>query len=897
MWGEMEKDAETIEAVRQGDHDRFAELVDRHQRLAYAIAWSRLGDANLAEEAAQESFVRAFRYLGALRQPGKFASWLGRIVRNAANVISRRERRQSEAREGWAIELDAEDDNAAESNLPDSGEVQAAMADLPDDYREALVLFYFQGESTAASAEIVGISEGSFRTRLSRARGKLRSAIKRRTEKALEDLRPRRNLTPLVLAALPSAPLGAQAAAVAGAVGGVGGKVVGGLFQGMVWSFMLPVASLFLGLIANDEIRKSFRDQKDPRVQVLADVQRTGLYMSLLMTLVIAGNFWLWQEFELPIQYGLAVPLGILALYLLMGLIRNIRVNRSAGGVGVYMMFLLILGWQALPLDAGNWRWYLYPVLASVVLYVAWRSRLATAARIDHNLFLRAAMGELAPAGDGAIGKELSLSDADLKRFALWLGERKLVYDRKLDASGMVLHLPPVLTGMWQYAWHPQRFRSILTISRAGRCTGSVSERDYLNLSSYGVCPKWRKELEEQTSAAFRSAVVAYFSGEEENAEDVLTPLKDEAVFKRSPNFTWPHKVIFGIGATAMLCFSFFALRGDFDYRPMGAMGRVPDFTDASARVILSPILEGFSKRSHSRSSSRLWGEWRYGKIAFPASLLSDEDRESLRKVIARDFGRSWNTTNAVDQWVYRIECSYQATHGGLFTQDELGTRGFSRERVRRAFTKRKDIHKALLRGWETFRGQKLFVVNPESWQLLEILKHFDSLDLVHGDAIAAEIAALQVLDTGAQFPNLSYDIDVSDLHGLFLTETFGLAENWSCIRVLAALDRLDVIDREAFVNGLLQYRHGAGLFGAKRMWSSAGIHGYADDTFYALDCLLVLKASDRLTDLQQWQFRARQDPYNPRVTEIEDDDLIAWIYQRRLADLLELSEVPKRFF
>lgn len=738
MWGGMENDAETIEAVRQGDHERFAELVDRHQRLAYAIAWSRLGDANLAEEAAQESFVRAFRYLGALRQPGKFASWLGRIVRNAANVISRRERRQNEARDGWAIELDAADDNETESGLPYSGDVQAAMADLPDDYREALVLFYFQGESTASAAEIVGINEGSFRTRLSRARGKLRSAIKRRTEKALESLCPRRNLTPLVLAALPSAPIGAQAAAVAGAVGGVGGKVVGGLFQGMVWGLTLPVATLLLGLIANDEIRKSFRDQKDPRVQVLADVQRTGLYLSLIGVLAIAVNLWLWQWLELPIQYVLAVPLSLVAFCLLMGLIRNIRVNRSAGGVGVYIMFLLILGWQALPSDVGDLRWMLYPILTVVVLPLAWKRRHATDFRMDHNLFLRAAMGELASSAPTHEDTDLGLGDKDLKRFALWLGERKLVYDRRLNADGMVLHLPPVLTHFWQSVWHPQDVRSTITLARTGKCTGSISEADYMKLSRYGVRLNRHRELEALTSSVFQSAAHAYFSGDKEGAESLLTTVKDEVVFKRSPNFTWPHKVIFGVAATAMVCFSFFAMRGDFDYRPIGAKGRVPDFSETTARQLLSSRLAIISERHRPGSSLKLWGDWRGGRIAFPPSILSDEDRTALRKTVARDFGHTWNGTNAVDAWVYKIEPSYQAIFGKLFTVDELMVRGFNRERIRAAFAKRKGIRNALLRGWVTFRDRKLLSVNPESWQLLEILRHYDSLDLVDADAIAS---------------------------------------------------------------------------------------------------------------------------------------------------------------
>ena len=74
----MNPDKNAIEAVKQGDRDRFAELVERHKRMVYAIAWSYLGDAEICEDAAQETFIRAFRYLGALRDLERFPAWISR---------------------------------------------------------------------------------------------------------------------------------------------------------------------------------------------------------------------------------------------------------------------------------------------------------------------------------------------------------------------------------------------------------------------------------------------------------------------------------------------------------------------------------------------------------------------------------------------------------------------------------------------------------------------------------------------------------------------------------------------------------------------------------------------------------------------------------------------------
>ena len=75
-------ETETIDAILRGERDRYGELVERHQKMVYGIAWSHLGDAGLAEDAAQEAFVKAYRYLATLRDPSRFSGWLASIARN-----------------------------------------------------------------------------------------------------------------------------------------------------------------------------------------------------------------------------------------------------------------------------------------------------------------------------------------------------------------------------------------------------------------------------------------------------------------------------------------------------------------------------------------------------------------------------------------------------------------------------------------------------------------------------------------------------------------------------------------------------------------------------------------------------------------------------------------------
>jgi RNA polymerase sigma-70 factor (ECF subfamily) len=87
-------DTDAVKAVIEGDRDRYSELVERYQKMVYGIAWSHLGDAGLCEDAAQETFIKAFRYLAALRNPEKFSGWLARIARNVSTSLLRKRGRE-----------------------------------------------------------------------------------------------------------------------------------------------------------------------------------------------------------------------------------------------------------------------------------------------------------------------------------------------------------------------------------------------------------------------------------------------------------------------------------------------------------------------------------------------------------------------------------------------------------------------------------------------------------------------------------------------------------------------------------------------------------------------------------------------------------------------------------
>ena len=104
MTSSAQQDESAVAAVRRGDAERYRELVERHERRVFAVAWSRLGDAALAEEAAQEAFIRGYRRLWLLGDGAKFAAWITTIARHAAINLGLRHRRELNKRERWALE-------------------------------------------------------------------------------------------------------------------------------------------------------------------------------------------------------------------------------------------------------------------------------------------------------------------------------------------------------------------------------------------------------------------------------------------------------------------------------------------------------------------------------------------------------------------------------------------------------------------------------------------------------------------------------------------------------------------------------------------------------------------------------------------------------------------------
>jgi RNA polymerase sigma factor (sigma-70 family) len=282
------QDSQTVAAVRQGEADRYRELVERHERRVFAIAWSRLGDLALAEDATQEAFLLGYRRLWLLGNGTKYAAWITAIVRHVAINLGLRRRRELNKCERWALEQPPAPagDETPELCTPET--LRQTLAELPAAHRESLVLFYLEDKSGAETATALGISEAALRVRLHRARAALRERLEEKLADSLARLRPAKSLVPAIMAGVL-----ASSSAKAATAGGAGAAVLGALakFGPVKWVFgLIPFTLLLPATLVNwlmmQEKLHNFRDQEGFRARLFRDSIR---WWVLWFTLMMAG--------------------------------------------------------------------------------------------------------------------------------------------------------------------------------------------------------------------------------------------------------------------------------------------------------------------------------------------------------------------------------------------------------------------------------------------------------------------------------------------------------------------------------------------------------------------------------------------------------------------------------
>jgi len=179
-----------VSSAQAGDELAFAELVRSHQNRAVAYATAILGDYHLAEDAAQEAFVDAYRELTSLREPAAFGSWLRTIVFKHCDRLTRGKRPPLSGLESALdVASPAPSPHQAFETYETHAALRKAIAALSDAEQQAVLLFYMGECSHAEIAAFLGVTSNAVKTRLYSARQRLRRQMGD-IERRLEGARP-----------------------------------------------------------------------------------------------------------------------------------------------------------------------------------------------------------------------------------------------------------------------------------------------------------------------------------------------------------------------------------------------------------------------------------------------------------------------------------------------------------------------------------------------------------------------------------------------------------------------------------------------------------------------------------------------------------------------------------
>ena len=190
LYGTLVKmsDEDLMEQFQQGTVEAFNILVDKYSERLTHYLYGFLGDAKRCEDLLQETFLRVYRNRHSYQRIAKFSTWLYTIAGNLARSEYRKRKRrrmyslQSVNRDNEEYELQLPDetfrpDNHAESTIQDKY-IQDALNEIPESFREVVVLRDVQQLAYEEIAEITGLPMGTVKSRINRGRSKLQSLLK-----------------------------------------------------------------------------------------------------------------------------------------------------------------------------------------------------------------------------------------------------------------------------------------------------------------------------------------------------------------------------------------------------------------------------------------------------------------------------------------------------------------------------------------------------------------------------------------------------------------------------------------------------------------------------------------------------------------------------------------------
>jgi RNA polymerase sigma-70 factor (ECF subfamily) len=182
---EGDPDLELVARWQAGDADSFTLLVRRHERRVFRILYRMLGSVDEAADVAQETFLNLHRHGQRFRRESRFSTFVYRVAANAAlnrrRSLGRDRNRMKELAERQTVDAPrpfAGDPEAEAERARTGRRIQAALLALPERLRLPLVLFDVEGLPYSEISSVVGIPEGTVKSRIHRARAALREELR-----------------------------------------------------------------------------------------------------------------------------------------------------------------------------------------------------------------------------------------------------------------------------------------------------------------------------------------------------------------------------------------------------------------------------------------------------------------------------------------------------------------------------------------------------------------------------------------------------------------------------------------------------------------------------------------------------------------------------------------------
>jgi RNA polymerase sigma factor (sigma-70 family) len=326
-------DAELVAKSLNGNRDAFETIVSRYQSLICSLAYSATGSVSRSEDLGQDVFLTAWRQLHTLREPDRVRPWLCGIARNLINNTFRTQLReplhQAEALD-IAHDVTSPEPGPSEQAIHREEEtiVWSAVEQIPQNYREPLILFYRENQSVETVARQLDLSEDAVKQRLSRGREMLRVQVVSVVEGALKRSRPGRVFTLAVMAALPAVVAGSATAAGLGAAGKAVVPAAKAAFAaGAMGGLLGGLGGLLGGAVGAWASWQTARYQRQRNLLQRAFIVG-GVGMIVFFVPLLALNLFVKLTAKHPLAYGIGLASWIL-LFLVANLIWAGRLSRQ----------------------------------------------------------------------------------------------------------------------------------------------------------------------------------------------------------------------------------------------------------------------------------------------------------------------------------------------------------------------------------------------------------------------------------------------------------------------------------------------------------------------------------------------------------------------------------------